>query len=470
MNRLPRLFIFATICGLLTGGFAQGAGAKSPPNIVIIFADDLGYGDLGVYGHPTIRTPNLDRMAAEGMRFTDFYVAACVCTPSRAALLTGRLPIRNGMAGSEKRRRVIYRQDEGGLPSEEITIASAMKAKGYATMCIGKWHLAGLTSDALPTRRGFDKYFGLRWSNDMEPRPEGQLPRNASMKLDPDPAWWNLTLMRDETVIETNANPHTLTKRYTDEAVKFIRENKKKPFFLYLPHTYPHVPLFASDKFKTSPRGLYGDVVEELDWSVGQVLETLRKEKLAENTLVFFTSDNGPWLARELAGGSAGLLREGKGSTWEGGMREPGLAWWPGKIKAGVVTHELACSMDLFNTSLKLAGASIPSDRVMDGVDMSPILFSEGKSLRDTMFYYRGEDLMAVRKGNYKIHFETGPGYTGPRVTEKREKHEPPLLFNLATDPGENFNMASEHPEVVADLKKVAEEHRGKLVVAKAQY
>jgi len=442
--------------------------AAKPPNIVIILADDLGYGDLGCYGHPTIRTPNLDRMAAEGIRFTDFYVAACVCTPSRAALLTGRLPIRNGMAGTQQ-HRVIYGKDTGGLPAEEITIAGALKAQGYATACVGKWHLAGETSAAWPTRHGFDQWFGLRWSNDMEPA--GKLPARASTNLDPDPSWWSLTLMRNEKVFETNADPHTLTRRYTEEAVKFIRDNQRKPFFLYFPHTYPHVPLFASEKFKgTSARGLFGDVVEELDWSVGQVLETLRKERLADNTLVFFTSDNGPWLLRELAGGSAGLLKEGKGSTWEGGMREPAIAWWPGKIKAGITTSELACSMDLFNTSLKLAGAPLPTDRVMDGVDLSPILFGTGESLRDTMIYYRGDELFAVRKGPWKGHFTTANGYASPGNPLAFEQHDPPLLFNLEADPSERFDMAKEHPEVIADIRREVEKHRANLAPGKPQY
>lgn len=438
--------------------------AAKPPNIIIIFADDLGYGDLGCYGHPTIRTPNLDRMAAEGMRFTDFYVAACVCTPSRAALMTGRLPIRTGMAGTQQ-HRVIGSKDSGGLPLEEITIARALKTKGYATMCIGKWHLAGGTPEALPTRHGFDSYFGLRWSNDME---AGNRKKDAPPSSREDPKWWNCTLFRNEQAIEHPADISTLTPRYTEEAVKFIRANKKKPFFLYFPHTYPHTPLFASSKFKdTSPRGLYGDVVQELDWSVGQVLETLRKEKLAKNTLVFFTSDNGPWLIRELAGGSAGLLKDGKGSTWEGGMREPAIAWWPGKIKPDVVTHELASSLDLFNTCLKLAGVPMPTDRVMDGVDLSPILFGDGKGLRNVMFYYRGDELFAVRKGPYKAHFQTAPGYINPMVFEK---HDPPLLFQLEHDPSEKFDVAKEHPDVLADLQREVEQHRANLVPGKPQY
>ena len=458
-------FLFAAFIFLLP--FVASA-AKSP-NIVIILADDLGYGDLGCYGHPTIRTPNLDRMAAEGMRFTDFYVAACVCTPSRAALLTGRLPIRNGMAGSEK-RRVIYSKDTGGLPLEEITIARALKSKGYATACIGKWHLSGGGTETLPPHHGFDYYYGLRWSNDMEPSefiPKGG---KASMNLHPDPKWWAASLLRNEKIIEHPADLSTLTKRYTAEAIQFIRDNKKKPFFLYFPHTYPHVPLFASEKFKgTSARGLFGNVVEEVDWSVGEVLKTLRDQKLAENTLVFFTSDNGPWLVKELAGGSAGPLKEGKGSTWEGGMREPGIAWWPGKIKSSV-THELASTLDLFPTIMKLTGVPMPTDRIMDGVDMSSILFGNGKSLRDVMMYYRGDELFAIRKGAYKAHFQTAPGYPGNMVRQPFEKHDPPLLFNLAHDPGERFNIASEHPEVIADIQKELEKHRANLVIAPKQY
>ena len=437
--------------------------AATPPNLVIILADDLGYGDLGCYGHPSIRTPNLDRMAGQGMRFTDFYVAACVCTPSRAALLTGRLPIRSGMSG-DRLHRVQTKKSPGGLPPEEITIARALKTKGYATQAIGKWHL-GHYPQNMPTSHGFDAFYGLRWSNDMEPA--RGIPTNASRSLIPKPEWWNPALIRNDQIIEQPTDLSTLTRRYTEEAVRFIKQNRKQPFFLYFAHTYPHVPLFASPAFKEkSARGLYGDVVEELDWSVGRVLDTLRQQGLAGNTLVFFTSDNGPWLVKDLAGGSAGLLFGGKGSTWEGGMREPGIAWWPGRISAGSVSHELACSMDLFSTCLSLAKVPIPADRIVDGMDMTPMLLGQGPSQRNLMIYYNGDELYALRKGPYKAHFTTYSGYG----KDAPEPHNPPLLFHLPNDPGERFDVAAEHPEVLADIQREVERYRAALVPGKRQY
>jgi arylsulfatase A-like enzyme len=371
------------------------------------------------------------------------------------------------MAGSQK-RRVIYPQDTGGLPQSEITIATALKSKGYATACIGKWHL-GHQPESQPTAHGFELFLGLPYSNDMDRTPGGRKADTAS--LEPSYEDFNVPLIRNGEVVERPAVQTTLTKRYTEEALRFIRANRRKPFFLYIPHTFPHVPLFASEKFKgKSPRGLYGDTVEEIDWSVGEILKVLREERLAGNTLVVFTSDNGPWLVKNLAGGTAGLLRDGKGSTWEGGMRVPAIAWWPGKIKAGSVTRELACSMDLFNTSLKLAGAPLPTDRIMDGVDISPILLGAGKSLRETMFYYRGGELSAVRKGAFKAHFETAPGYGSPGSPLTFEKHDPPLLFNVVTDPSERFNIAGEHLDVIAEIRRIVEAHRAKLAPATMQY
>jgi arylsulfatase A-like enzyme len=447
-----------------TAGLQAAEQPMARPNIVIILADDLGWGDLGCYGHPSIRTPNLDRMAAEGMRFTDFYSAAEVCTPSRAALLTGRYPIRSGMC--HDRWRVLRRESAGGLPASEITIAQALKTRGYATACLGKWHLGNYANDPAhhPRRHGFDYYFGLPHSNDMNPTPAA--PPGATARLDQQADWWAAPLYRNEERIECPADQTTLTRRYTEEAVKFIVGHKETPFFLYLAHTFPHVPLFASGKFSGhSRRGLYGDVVEEIDWSVGRVLDTLRREGVDRNTLVFFTSDNGPWLTHGEAGGSAGLLRDGKGSTWEGGMREPGIAWCPGRVPAGVVTHELACTMDLFSTCLKLAGAEIPKDRIIDGLDIRPLLFGRGPSPRQFFVYYRGTQLCAARKGPFKAHFITQSsfGSDGP------VRHDPPLLFDLGHDPSERFNVADKHSGVLADIAKEVERHRASVTPVKSQ-
>ena len=444
---------------------ADSAGANAPkPNIVIILADDLGWGDLGCYGHPSIRTPNLDRMAAEGMRFTDFYATAEVCTPSRAALLTGRYPIRSGMC--HDKFRVLRRISTGGLPAEEITIAQALKPRGYATACIGKWHLGTYMNDPAhhPRRHGFDYYFGLPHSNDMNPTPAA--PKGASSRLEQQAEWWAAPLYRNETLLEQPADQTTLTRRYTEEAVKFIQEHRDGPFLLYLAHTFPHVPLSASAQFGgKSGRGLYGDVVEEIDWSAGQILAALRREGLEKNTLVFFTSDNGPWLTQGQAGGSAGLLRDGKGSTWEGGMREPGIAWWPGRIQAGVVTHELACTMDLFTTCVTLAGAEVPKDRVIDGLDLAPLLFGTKPSPRDFFCYYRGVQLYAARLGPFKAHFITRAAY-GP---DTPVTHDPPLLFQLGRDPGEQFNVATNHANVLAEIAREVARHRATVTPVKSQ-
>ena len=426
-----------------------GEKAGRKPNFVIVFCDDLGYGDLACYGHPTIRTPHLDRMASQGQRWTDFYVGASVCTPSRAALMTGRLPIRSGMCSD--RRRVLFPDSAKGLPQSEITLAEALKPQGYATACIGKWHLGHLPQ-YLPTNNGFDSYFGIPYSNDMDR--VGGPGRQAF--FDPKIEYWNVPLMRNEKIIERPADQNTITKRYGEEAVRFIRKSKDKPFFLYLAHSLPHVPLFTSDEFRdTSKRGLFGDVVEEIDAGVGRILETLKAEGLAENTYVVFTSDNGPWLTFDQHGGSAGPLREGKGCTYEGGMREPCIMWWPGTIKPSVI-HDLGATMDLYTTMLKLAGAQVPSDRVVDGLDLRPVLFGTGPSPRDTMFYYRGAQLYAVRKGPYKAHFTTRTGY-GP---DRAVTHDPPQLYHLGHDPSEKYDVAKDHPDVIAAIMKEVEEHR----------
>jgi len=417
--------------------------SSKKPNFVIIFCDDLGYGDLGCYGHPTIHTPHLDRMAAEGQKWTNFYVGASVCTPSRAALLTGRLPIRSGMCSDK--RRVLFPDSASGLPQSEVTIAEALKSEGYSTGCIGKWHLGHLPP-YLPTNNGFDSYFGIPYSNDMD-RVAGE---GRQAFLEPKIEYWNVPLMRDEKIIERPANQNTITKRYAEEGVRFIRKNKKRPFFLYLANSMPHVPLFVSQRFRgKSLRGLYGDVIEEIDWGVGRILDTLRLEGLAENTFVVFTSDNGPWLIFNEHGGSAGLLREGKGCTFEGGMREPCIMWWPGKIRPGVV-NGMGATMDIYTTILTLAGAKVSDDRVVDGLDLSPALFGTGPSPRKTVFYYRGAKLWAIRKGFYKAHFITKSAYG----RDKEVRHDPPLLYHLGHDPSEKFNIAKAHPEVLAEIQK----------------
>ncbi len=447
---MPR-FLFSLSWLLLTSALPLAAAA--PANVVILFADDLGYGDLGCYGSPVIRTPNLDRMAAEGLRFTDFYSASEVCTPSRAALLTGRYPIRSGMCEMPGARRVLFPNSKGGLPPAEITLAEALKEKGYATAHIGKWHL-GIHEGSRPLDQGFDSSFGLPYSNDMDGR--AGLPRGSSGSPNPPEDGWNVPLLRDGQVIEQPADQTTLTKRYTEEAVRFITRHKDGPFFLYLAHTFPHVPMFASPDFKGRSRaGIYGDAVEEIDWSAGRILDTLREHGLAENTLVFFSSDNGPWLIMGNQGGSAGLLKDGKGSTWEGGMRVPGLAWMPGRIQPGV-THAFACMLDLFPTALALAGAEPPAGVTLDGTDLSALLFHNQPPPERSFFYYRGDQIFACRLGEWKAHFKTQTGYGQP----KPEPHEPPLLYHLGLDPSEKRDVAAAHPEVLERIAAAVRAHQ----------
>jgi arylsulfatase A-like enzyme len=424
------------------------------PNIVVILTDDMGYGDLGAYGHPTIRTPHLDRLAAEGQRWTQFYAAASVCTPSRAGLLTGRLPIRFGMSGQ---RRVLFPDSALGLPPEEITLAEALKARGYATGMVGKWHLGHLPA-FLPTANGFDAYFGLPYSNDMDR--DARSPAGRAAFANPRSVYWNVPLMRGDAIIERPADQTTLTRRYTEEAVGYIRANRERPFFLYVAHSMPHVPLFRSAAFADrSAAGMYGDVIEEIDWSVGRIIEAIRAEGLAENTVLFFTSDNGPWLSYETHGGSAGLLRAGKGTTWEGGMRVPMMAWWPGRIRPGVVMA-LGASMDLFATSVALAGGA-PPDRLLDGYDIRPVLFGTGGTPREAVFFYRQRDLYAVRHGPWKAHFISEGSYNqfGPRIV-----HDVPELYQLDHDPSERFNVAAGHPDLVERLRRLAADHTAGVV------
>jgi len=442
----------------LLGSLGSSLDAADKPNFVVIFCDDLGYGDLGCFGNPVIRTPHLDRMAAEGQRWTNFYVGASVCTPSRAALLTGRLPVRNGMMSA--RRRVLFPDSKGGLQKSEVTIAECLKSVGYATAAVGKWHLGHLP-EFLPLAHGFDSYWGIPYSNDMDAR--GGFP-NYRQRARKDPSYvapikqYHVPVIQDTKVVERPANQHTITGRYTDKGVEFIRANKDKPFFLYLAHSLPHIPLYAGKEFRgKSRRGIYGDVIEEIDAGVGKILSTLRELKIDEKTLVVFTSDNGPWLPFNTHGGSAGLLREGKGTTFEGGMREPTVFWWPGKMKPAV-QMEMGTTMDLLPTFCSLSGAKAPADRTLDGYDLSGLLLGKSaKGPRNSVQYWREEKLYAIRVGPWKAHFITQGCYG---IGEKKTVHATPQLYNLAEDPSEKYNVAADHPDVVKRLVAAAEEHR----------
>jgi len=457
--RLSILIFIIAVLGQHVTAFEKETAKK--PNIIVIFADDMGYGDVGVFGHPTIKTPNLDKMAFEGQKWTNFYVAAPVCTPSRAGLMTGRLPIRSGMCSDQ--HRVLFPDSKGGLPESEITIASALKNAGYSTACVGKWHLGHLQPFD-PNSHGFDYYFGIPYSNDMDQK----FPDDVSYMegcANPKTEYFNVPLKRNRETIEQPADQNTITKRYTEEVINFIKEKKDTPFFIYMAQSMPHVPLFPSKDFKgKSLRGTYGDVIEEIDWSVGQIISALKENGLEDNTLVVFTSDNGPWLIFNENGGSAGLLKGGKGGTYEGGMREPTLMWGPGLVKTGVVS-ELGTTLDLLPTFCNLAGAKLPDDRIYDGYDLTQTIAGKAKSPRDVVIYYRGQKVFAIRKGAYKAHFITQSEYGagGPETLEV------PNLFNLNVDPSEKYNIAEQHPEVIAEIQQILKEHLATVVPVENQ-
>ena len=431
------------------GAARQDAGRDPArrPNFVVILTDDQGYADLGCYGAPLLDTPNLDRMAAEGVRFTDFYAAAPNCSPSRAALLTGCYPTRVGLP------KVLGPGSEIGISSEEVTLAELLKGQGYATACYGKWHL-GDRPEFLPLRHGFDDYFGLPYSNDMWPRH----PTNKSF---PD-----LPLIDGEHAVETNPDQTQLTRRYTERAVAFVTENKDRPFFLYVPHTMPHVPLHASGKFLGKSRqGLYGDVIMEIDWSMGQILAALRRLGIDEDTFVVFSSDNGPWLSYGDHAGSAKPLREGKHTTFDGGQRVPCVMRWPGRIPAGATCHEPAAMFDLLPTFAKLAGTRPPVDRVIDGKDIWPLIACQpgAASPHEAFFFACDGELQAVRAGTWKLHLahkyqalaEAGTGGTPGRYVTKSIG---PALFDLRQDVAEEADVAAAHPDVVERLTRMATE------------
>jgi uncharacterized sulfatase len=451
---MKHAFLVAAVFMLATLAAAATAQEKPPANlnVVIIYADDLGWGDLGCYGHPKFKTPQIDRLAAEGARLTSFYSPCPYCAPSRAGLLTGRYPFRNGMFGNPAPDAGI---NDLGLPQSEITLAEALKPAGYATACIGKWHL-GHQPEFYPTRQGFDSYLGILYSNDMRP----------------------VELRQNEKKLEYPVDQRTLTKRYTQAALAFLDAHRDEPFFLYLPHAMPHKPLAASEKFyKQSGAGLYGDVLAELDDSVGQVLFRIRELGLEQKTLVIFASDNGPWY-----GGSSGGLRGMKGQAWEGGIRVPLIARLPGVIPPGHVSGEPAIVMDLFPTILKLAGVAAPKDVVLDGMDILPLLTGKATSPHEALVSTDGRRLLSIRAGNWKLHPRGTPppdkrpvDWADPRAPDAAtilapsEQYPPvefpgvktgdqspnPALFDLAADPAEQKNVADQHPEVVRRLSEL---------------
>ncbi|KPK15920.1 MAG: hypothetical protein AMJ62_07985 [Myxococcales bacterium SG8_38] len=435
----------------------ERAGGNDPPNIVVIMADDLGYGDLGAYGGRAIRTPHIDALAEAGIRFTDFHSSDSVCTPSRAGLLTGRYPARMGLdvplmpeemslshtitvaigylAGSLGLMDLATEGKASGLHADEITLAEALRVAGYATGMVGKWHLGDYASNPAhnPLEHGFDFYFGVPHSNDMHPFP---LYRNREQLL---------ANVDDQSI---------LTGRYTEEALRFIDSSHDGPFFLYVAHTFPHRPLFASDAFRSSDGGVFGDTVEEIDWSVGELMAALERHGIADNTLVVFTSDNGPWYQ-----GSPGQFRGRKGQSYEGGHRVPFIARWPRRIAAGTIADEPAMNIDVFPTCLSIAGLSLPEDRIIDGRSMLGLLTTtDGKSPHEVFYLYHQGELEGIRAGEWK-YFRSINHYVWPLPLNEElggiSEHTQgplPLLFNLVADPGESYDLSARHPDVAANL------------------
>ncbi|MBM4093507.1 MAG: sulfatase [Planctomycetes bacterium] len=441
MNRQVALPGFAIVLAFLTvPGAGEAVGSDAPrterplPNFIVLFADDMGYGDLGCYGNPVIRTPHLDRMAAEGTRFTSFYSAAPVCTPSRVGLLTGRYPTRAGQPHNTGPDTV------GGLPLSEILLPQVLQRRGYRTMAIGKWHLGYQPREYLPISRGFDEWFGLPYSNDMIPP-------------------WVMTdvplrLYRNGDAVEEAEDQSQLTVHCASEAQRFIRASKSGPFFLYVPFSMPHLPVSAPEDMRGRSRnGLYGDTIETLDWAVGEILRALKEEGVDDNTLVVFTSDNGPWHnlpPRMLAEGvepwhtgTKGVFRGAKGTSYEGGLRVPGIFRWPGTVLAGQVNMDMASTLDLFPTIVKAAGAEMPADRIYDGYDLMPVLRDGAKSPREVFYYHLGNMLEAVREGPWKYRYARNR-------TEAGVSKEPPVpeLFHLDWDPAEQYNVYDRHRDI----------------------
>lgn len=463
MKNLAQKSLLLGLAATSFPGFAQQTEKPKSPNIVLIFMDDLGYGDLSCYGASLYKTPNLDRVAAQGIRFTSFLSAQAVCSASRAGILTGCYPNRLGISGA------LMPDAKIGLNPSEETIAEVVKKRNYKTCAIGKWHL-GYQQQFLPLQQGFDEYLGLPYSNDMWPVNFDGKPAAANSNKARYPVLPLIEGNKKIKEIRTLDDQAQLTTIYTEKAVRFITENRSHPFFLYLAHSMTHVPLAVSSKFKgKSEQGLFGDVMMEIDWSVGEIMKALEKNGLDENTLVIFTSDNGPWLNFGNHAGSTGGLREGKGNSFEGGQREPCLMRWPGHIAAGTICNRLASTIDLLPTIAAITDAPLPEKKI-DGVNILPLLMGDqNANPRETfLYYYRKNSLEAVRKGTWKlvfahpgrtyVGFKPGfDGFPGP-VNENFQFDE--ALYDLRRDPGERYNVEEYYPEVVAELKKIADEAR----------
>lgn len=447
---------------ILTCSDEARAAKSDTPNVVVIFMDDMAYADIGAFGAQGYKTSHLDRMAREGRVFTDFYVTQAVCSASRAGLLTGCYNVRVGILGA------LGPGAKHGLHKDEVTLAELCKQKGYATACYGKWHL-GHHEKFLPMQHGFDDYFGLPYSNDMWPWHPGvrHLPMEDRIKH-----WPHLPLIDKNEIINAGVTPEDqeeLTTQYTERAVEFIDKNKDKPFFLYVPHSMVHVPLYVSDKFKgKSGSGLFGDVMMEVDWSVGEILNALRKHKIDDNTLVIFTSDNGPWLSYGDHAGTSGPLREGKGTMFEGGCREPTIMWWPGTIPASSVCNTPAMTIDILPTVAHLIGAELPKHKI-DGKNIWPLIKGEAgaKSPHDAYFFYYGNNLEAMRMGPWKLHFPHGyrtmagrPGGTNGIPTAYSQAKIGLSLFNLESDIGETTDIKHIYPEIMEKMQKLAQTMR----------
>ena len=433
-----RLFLLLLLTTTLTR-------AVEKPNFLIIFTDDQGYGDLGCFGSTTIRTPHLDRLAQEGRKFTSFMVASSVCSPSRAALLTGSYPKRTGV------ENVLFPTSKTGLNPKEHTIADHLKPLGYATACFGKWHL-GHHPETLPRQQGFDVYFGIPYSNDMNhPDNKGQ-PKGGADGMDqlwknPNSAitQWKTPLVENETIVELPVDQRTITRRCTDRGIQFIKDNQAKPFFLYLPYSMPHIPLYVPDDVRDpDPKRAYINTIEHIDTELGRLFDTIRELKLSEKTYIIFTTDNGPWLPFKHHGGSAGPLRDGKATPFEGGQRVPCIMWAPGRIPAGTTSDGLATTMDLLPTIATLTKTPLPADLTIDGIDISSLMHGAESSPRHEFLYYNRERLAGIRQNQWKLLV----------LDEKNASSGNVMLFDLSQDIGEKNNLAAQHPEKVAQLRQ----------------